>query len=56
MSERACAEFVMINGVKLVCGEAESAHTLEAARGDVGMDHHFTPASWDADGEDSAIA
>lgn len=51
MPERACAEFVIVNGVKLVCGEAESAHTPEAARMDVGMDHKFVPATWDAEAD-----
>lgn len=50
MPERACAEFVIVNGVKVVCGEPESAHTPEAARMDVGMDHKFVPATWDAEG------
>lgn len=47
--ERACTEFVMVNGVKVVCGEPESKHTPEAARTDVGMDHNFVPATWDAE-------
>jgi hypothetical protein len=47
--ELACAEFVVVNGIKVVCGEAESKHTPEAARADVGMDHRFVPATWDAE-------
>ena len=27
----------------IVCGEPEPAHTVETARGDVGMDHDFIP-------------
>lgn len=34
----------------IICGEPESAHTPEAARGDVGMDHEFVRGSWDAEG------
>lgn len=48
MSEQACAEYVIV-GVKVICGEPKSAHTPENARGDVGMDHDFIPASWDAE-------
>lgn len=33
----------------IVCGEKESAHTHEAAKLDVGMDHDFVPATWDED-------
>lgn len=48
-TEQACAEFVIINGQKLVCGEPKSAHTPEAARTDVGMDHEFIPATFDVE-------
>jgi hypothetical protein len=41
MSEETCAEFVIVNGKKLVCGELLCAHTPDAARMDVGMDHDF---------------
>lgn len=34
----------------LVCGAPKSAHTLEAARGDVGMDHDFIAGTFDAPG------
>jgi hypothetical protein len=34
----------------IVCGEPESAHTKEAARGDVGMDHAYVRGTWDAEG------
>lgn len=34
----------------IVCGEPESAHTKEAARSDIGMDHDFVRGSWDAEG------
>ena len=51
--ERACAERVDIKcggaNVAVVCGEPESAHTPEAARLDVGMDHDFIPATFDAE-------
>jgi hypothetical protein len=49
----ACGEYVeiIINGqrIRVVCGEPESAHTREAAKADVGMDHDFIPATWDTD-------
>lgn len=35
---------------EIVCGEPESAHTPEAARGDVGMDHNFVRGTWYAEG------
>lgn len=34
----------------IVCGEPESAHTHEAARGDVGMDHAYVSGTWNAEG------
>src|SRR6266700_3155024 len=34
----------------IVCGEPLSAHTHEAARGDVGMDHDYVAGTWDAEG------
>lgn len=34
----------------IVCGEPKSAHTNEAAKGDVGMDHEFVKGTWDAEG------
>ena len=48
-AERVCAEFVVVNGVKVICGEEESKHTPEMAKLDVGMDHKFVPATWDAE-------
>src|SRR4051812_9773737 len=43
-------EFVACAHVEglIMCGEPKSAHTAEAARGDVAMDHNFTPATFDA--------
>lgn len=32
----------------IMCGEPLSAHTPEAAKGDVGMDHDFVPGTFDA--------
>jgi len=52
VAELACAEFVIVNGVKVICGEPQSKHTPEAAKGDVGMDHDFVPATWDAEEEE----
>jgi hypothetical protein len=41
--QRACA----YRSGNIVCGEPESAHSLEAAQCDIGMDHQFIPATWD---------
>jgi hypothetical protein len=50
-AEVACAETVTVKSgdsvVNLVCGEPKSAHTPEAAKGDVGMDHAFVPGTFD---------
>jgi hypothetical protein len=42
----ACCE----NAEGVVCGEPRSAHTPEAARGDVGLDHDFIAGTWDVPG------
>lgn len=34
----------------IVCGEPEAAHTKEAARGDVGLNHNYVKGTWDAEG------
>lgn len=44
--ELACCE----NSGGIVCGEPASAHTLEAARGDVGLDHAFIAGTFDVPG------
>jgi hypothetical protein len=41
----ACAH---VDGL-IMCGEPKSAHTPEAARGDVSMDHNFKPATFNND-------
>lgn len=43
--ERACAS----SEANIICGEPESAHTREAAKCDVGMDHNFVSSTWDAE-------
>jgi len=48
--EVGCGDVVMVNGQRIVCGEAQRLHTAEAARGDVGMDHNFVPATFYAPG------
>jgi hypothetical protein len=44
-----CGEALPANNShpRLVCGERKSAHTPEAAKGDVGMDHAFVQATFD---------
>lgn len=44
-----CGETLLGNDTHptLTCGERKSKHTPEAARGDVGMDHQFVPATFD---------
>lgn len=32
----------------IVCGEPKYRHTVEAAKADVGLDHHFVAGTWDA--------
>lgn len=44
--ESACCE----GSGEIVCGEPQRAHTPEAARGDVGLDHDFIPGTFDAPG------
>jgi len=50
----ACAERCTVwcggQEVNVVCGEPEFAHTPEAAKGDVAMDHDYVKGSWDAEG------
>lgn len=48
--EVACCENAVVNGVRLACGEPKSAHTPEAARGDVGLDHDFIGGTFDVPG------
>lgn len=44
--EAACCE----NAGGIACGEPQSAHTPEAAKGDVGLDHDFIAGTFDAPG------